>query len=165
VLRVVGSGLQVVSCGLQVVSCELWVASCGMRVRVAGSGCVLRVASCGMWVASCGIWIAGRNHRIQPGNWQAAKAVSLIERETNEYRTSNAQHRTSNNVFCPFKIKIEHSKRTLGNSTRLASAGYIRPEFKLKADPEIVEGNSYQVAGQYSAVFRLRLQRDSLVLK
>jgi hypothetical protein len=31
----------------------------------------------------------------------------LIENETNERRTSNVQHRTSNNVFCQFKKKIE----------------------------------------------------------
>ena len=32
----------------------------------------------------------------------APKTDSLIERETNEHRTSNIQHRTSNNVFCLF---------------------------------------------------------------
>jgi len=32
------------------------------------------------------------------------KTAGQIEKETNEHRTSNAQRRTSNNVFCLFKI-------------------------------------------------------------
>jgi hypothetical protein len=32
----------------------------------------------------------------------AKKTASLIGKETDERRTSNVQHRTSNNVFCPF---------------------------------------------------------------
>ena len=80
----------------------------------------------------------------------AKKTAGQIENKTNERRTSNAQHRTSNNVCCPFKIKIEQSKTTLRNSIRLPWTGYIRTELMSKAGPELVEGYSSQAAGQYS---------------
>jgi hypothetical protein len=89
------------------------------------------------------------------------RASNQIEKETNEHRTLNVQHRTSNNVFCPFKIKPEQaysaematmsgSKTTLRNSIRLPRTGYIRPELMSKAGLEPVEGYSSQAADQYS---------------
>ena len=60
------------------------------------------------------------------------EAASLIEKETNEHRTSNIERPTSNNVFCQFKKKTEQSESTLRNSTRLLSTG---------SSPELAEGS------------------------
>jgi hypothetical protein len=37
------------------------------------------------------------------------RASSLVGKETDERRTSNVQHRTSNNVFCPFKKRFSEA--------------------------------------------------------
>jgi len=42
--------------------------------------------------------------RGQRGRWP--KASSLIGKETNEHRTSNVQHRTSNNVLCLLETSL-----------------------------------------------------------
>jgi hypothetical protein len=38
------------------------------------------------------------------------KEARLIEKETNELRTSNVQRPTSNNVFCQFKKRLSKAK-------------------------------------------------------
>ncbi len=63
-----------------------------------------------------------------------------------EHRTSNIERPTSNNEFCRFK-KNEQA---------------YSAEMAMKAGSESTLRNS---TDQYSAVFRSRLQRDSLVLK
>jgi hypothetical protein len=82
------------------------------------------------------------------------KSAQFNQKETNE-------HRTSNNVFCPFKIKTEQAysaematkaanKTTLRNSIRPPRTTYVQSELMSKVCPELVEGYSGQAAGQYS---------------
>jgi hypothetical protein len=91
-----------------------------------------------------------------------------------EHRTSNVQHRimySARRVLLCRTVKLKkkteqaysaekatkaRSESSLRDSTRLPSMG---------SGPEHVEGSSSQAVVQYSAVFRSRLQRDSLVLK
>ena len=67
------------------------------------------------------------------------KSGQSNRKETSEHRTLNIERRTSNNVFCQFKKKMEQNDYSLRNSIQL---------------------NLSQ-----AAVFRSRIQRDCLVLK
>jgi hypothetical protein len=63
----------------------------------------------------------GSGFKVQPSRWPPkrpcrsghAEAASLIEKETNERRTSNVEHPTSNTVFCQFKKILSQVNLTI----------------------------------------------------
>jgi hypothetical protein len=76
----------------------------------------------GSWLKVEGSWfkVEGSRFMVEGSGFSAAAgrgAVSQIEKETSEHRTSNIERPTSNNVFWPFKIKAEQSGTSLRNST------------------------------------------------
>jgi len=73
----------------------------------------LQAAGCALWVVGCGLWVVGCGfkefyHLIVIDDISNKQGPYLKDsrsdqrKETNERRTSNVQHRTSNNVFYLF---------------------------------------------------------------
>ncbi len=56
----------------------------------------------------------------------AKKTATLIEKETNEHRTSNTERPTSNNVFCQFYKKMTERTYSAKKATKTESEPILR---------------------------------------